>query len=379
MSKKICSDERVDATLRANRFRVMRDTNLASKIVRSSANFDLESYLRIRSGVVDRALAGYLKRFDSRSGALGKAMRYGVFPGGKRIRPILLLAAGELFGARRKALLPLACAVEMIHCYSLIHDDLPALDNDDVRRGRPTNHKVFGEGLALLAGDGLLTEAFRIMAAPAVAAALPATLVLRLIHELAWAVGADGLVGGQAFDLEAERRAVDIGVVEDIHLRKTGALIRAAVRIGARAAGARTAELRRLTRFGESLGLAFQIADDILDLLGETAPGELAESGRSESNKATYPSVAGIAPARQRLSELLDRCLSELGTFGKAAEPLRAMAVQVAARALKGDNGQRRSGAKDLAGAWTAAETRGSLKSAKTAPVLRGRKFAARR
>lgn len=313
----------------------MRDMGSAKRIMPTSPAFDLESYLRARAAAVDRALDGYLKSYYQRSGTIGKAMHYGVFPGGKRIRPILLLAAGELFGASRKALLPFACAVEMIHCYSLIHDDLPALDNDDLRRGAPTNHKIFGEGLALLAGDGLLTEAFHVMSAPEILKDLPAKLVLKLIRELSHAVGVAGLVGGQAFDLEAERRQVDIGVVEYIHVRKTGALLRASIRIGAQVAGAKPAELRRLSRFGDALGLAFQIADDILDLLGETAPGGLAESGHSEWNKATYPSVVGIARARQRLCELLAQCLAALAPFDRAAEPLRALARQVAARALQ--------------------------------------------
>jgi geranylgeranyl diphosphate synthase type II len=262
-------------------------------------------------------------------------MHYGLFPGGKRIRPILVLASGELFGAKRSALLPFACAVEMIHGYSLIHDDLPALDNDDLRRGEPTNHKVFGEGLALLAGDGLLSEAFHVISGPQVAKQVPAGIVLKLIHELAHAVGVAGLVGGQAFDLEAERQEVDIGVVEYIHLRKTGALLRASIRLGAQVAGAKAAQLKRISRFGEFLGLAFQIADDVLDILGETAPGELAESGRSEWNKATYPSVLGIAGAQQRLRQLLDQCHKELEPFGKPAEALRAIATQVATRALQ--------------------------------------------
>lgn len=308
---------------------------LAIKRVNGLADFDLDSYLRARTAAVDRALDGYLKRYTERSGNIWKAMRYGLFPGGKRIRPILVLAAGELFGGKRKALMPFACAVEMIHGYSLIHDDLPALDNDDLRRGEPTNHKVFGAGMALLAGDGLLTEAFHVMSGAEVFASVPAELVLKLVHELSYAVGVAGLVGGQAFDLEAEKRAVDIGVVEYIHVRKTGALIRASIRLGAQVAGASAADLRRVTRFGECLGLAFQIADDILDILGETAPGERAESGHSEWNKATYPSVVGIARAQERLKELFDQCLHDLAPFGKASEPLRAVAAQVAARALQ--------------------------------------------
>lgn len=308
---------------------------LAIKKVNGLADFDLDSYLRARAAAVDRALDGYLQRYSERSGNIWKAMHYGLFPGGKRIRPILVLAAGELFGGKRKALMPFACAVEMIHGYSLIHDDLPALDNDDLRRGEPTNHKVFGAGMALLAGDGLLTEAFHVISGAEVLASVPAELVLKLVHELSYAVGVAGLVGGQAFDLEAEKREVDIGVVEYIHVRKTGALIRASIRLGAQVAGASAAELRRVTRFGECLGLAFQIADDILDILGETVPGELAESGHSEWNKATYPSVLGIARAQERLKELFDQCLAELAPFGKAGEPLRALAAQVAGRALQ--------------------------------------------
>lgn len=284
---------------------------------------------------VDRALEGYLKRCAERSKTIWQAMHYGLFPGGKRIRPILLLAAGELFHGRRSALLPFACAVEMIHGYSLIHDDLPALDNDDLRRGEPTNHKVFGEGIALLAGDGLLTEAFHVMSGPEASKFVAADLVLKLINELAHAVGVAGLVGGQAFDLEAERRAVDIGVVEYIHVRKTGALIRASLRLGAQVAGAEPAALKRISRFGESLGLAFQIADDILDILGETAAGERAESGHSEWNKATFPSVIGVAAAQQRVAELHLQCLRELAPFGAGADPLRAITEQIVTRALR--------------------------------------------
>lgn len=315
----------------------MSEIGLAAKARLQTANFDLESYLCARIAAVDRALDGYLKRYAEQSGTIWKAMHYGLFPGGKRIRPILVLAAGELFDGRRNALMPFACAVEMIHGYSLIHDDLPALDNDDLRRGQPTNHKVFGEGMALLAGDGLLTEAFHVMSGPEASKFVPADLVLKLVHELAQSVGIDGLVGGQAFDLEAERRAVDIGVVEYIHVRKTGALIRASLRLGAQVAGAKPAQLKRISRFGGSLGLAFQIADDILDILGETAPGERAESGNSEWNKATFPSVIGVAAARQRLTELRQQCLRELAPFGASAEPLRAITEQVVTRALDVD------------------------------------------
>jgi geranylgeranyl diphosphate synthase type II len=265
-------------------------------------------------------------------------MRYAVFPGGKRIRPILVLATGELFGATQSSLLPFACAVELIHAYSLIHDDLPALDDDDLRRGKPTAHKVFGEGVALLAGDGLLTEAFHLMSGPDVTRRVPAELVLRLIRELSHAVGVVGLVGGQALDLEAENDPdVDLATVEWIHVRKTGALILASIRAGAQVAGAEPADLGRITRYGERLGLAFQIADDILDALGQTAAGEGAESARNEPKKATYPSVVGMPQARETLKELLQLCLDELTTYGAQAIALKAIARHIVARAIHGD------------------------------------------
>ncbi|MPZ78296.1 MAG: polyprenyl synthetase family protein [Deltaproteobacteria bacterium] len=262
-------------------------------------------------------------------------MRYGLFPGGKRIRPTLTLAAGEMFGGKQKDLLPFACAVEMIHAYSIIHDDLPAMDDDDLRRGQPTAHKVFGEGMALLAGDGLLTEAFHLISGPQVLRKLPAELVLQLIHELSHAAGIAGLVGGQAVDLEAENQDVDVATVEYIHVRKTGALILAAIRIGAQVAGAKPGDLRRISKFGEYLGLAFQIADDILDALGVTVTGERAESDHNELKKATYPSVVGIVQATERLQELSRQCDRELAPYGNMAERLQAIAEHVVARAIR--------------------------------------------
>lgn len=294
----------------------------------------LEEYLRVRRAAVDRALERFLKVYPGQTQAIFQAMRYGLFPGGKRIRPILTLSAGEMFGAKQKDLLPFACAVEMIHAYSIIHDDLPALDDDDLRRGQPTAHKVFGEGMALLAGDGLLTEAFHLISGPHVLRSVPAPLIVHLIHELAHAAGVAGLVGGQAVDLEMENKEVDVATVEYIHVRKTGALILAATRIGAQVAGAAATDLRKISKYGEYLGLAFQIADDILDSLGETAAGEGAESGYNERKKATYPSVLGIVQATERLEELLRQCSGELASFGAAAEPLRAIAEHVVARAM---------------------------------------------
>ncbi|HVO95180.1 MAG TPA: farnesyl diphosphate synthase [Terriglobales bacterium] len=300
----------------------------------SPSSFDLDAYLNRQCGVIDAALRGYLDNFPGDSATIFRALRYGVFPGGKRIRPILALAAGEVFGVAPEKIMPFACAVEMIHAYSLIHDDLPALDDDDLRRGEPTAHKVFGEGMALLAGDGLLTEAFHVISDPELIRQIPAATILQVIHELSRAVGVLGLVGGQALDLEAENRPVDLATVEFIHVRKTGALLLASLRIGAQIATASVEELTRISRYGEYLGLAFQIADDILDFHGEAAVGEGAESGRKEKRKATYPSVVGIVQARDRLQELLTLCLAELALFGARATPLRALARHVVMRAV---------------------------------------------
>lgn len=295
--------------------------------------FDLNDYLADRRAVIDNALERYIGAQQGHSHTVWRAMRYGLFPGGKRIRPILTLAAGELFGGKPEQLLPCACAVEMIHAYSLIHDDLPALDDDDLRRGAPAAHKVFGEGIALLAGDGLLTEAFCLLSSAEVRKSLASDLVAEIIHELACAAGVAGLVGGQAADVEAENKEADLATVEYIHVRKTGALLLAAVRVGAQVAGAGAADLRRVSRYGEYLGLAFQIADDVLDLQGD-AQDSRPESGRKEPKKATYPSVVGVAQAKQRLAELLEQSVTQLTPFGAAAEPLRAIACNVAGRAL---------------------------------------------
>ena len=295
--------------------------------------FDLSEYLASRRAAIDRVLDRYIGAQPGHNHTVWRAMRYGLFPGGKRIRPILTLAAGELFGGSQEDLLPFACAIEMIHAYSLIHDDLPALDNDDLRRGAPAAHKVFGEGMALLAGDGLLTEAFCLLSAPDVRKSLAPDLLSELIHEIGRAVGVAGLVGGQAADLEAEEREVDLAAVEFVHLRKTGALIHASVRVGARVAGAKGAELRQISRYGEYLGLAFQIADDVMDHQGEELESR-AESGRKERRKATYPSIVGVAQAKERLAELLQEAVNQLTCFGSGAEPLRAIATQGVGRSL---------------------------------------------
>ncbi|MGH7845414.1 MAG: polyprenyl synthetase family protein [Candidatus Binatia bacterium] len=296
------------------------------------SSFDIQRYLQERKIWIDCALDRYLEQKRKLPRRLLEAMRYGVLSEGKRLRPILTLAAGEIFGAPRKSLLPFACAIEMIHAYSLIHDDLPALDDDEFRRGELANHKVYGEGMALLAGDALLAEAFQLLARAEVARVIEPRRILKLIHEIAHAAGVDGLAGGQALDLESEGRRVSVARLEAVHRHKTGALIVAAVRVGARIGGASADELRHLTRYGQALGLAFQIADDLLDA-ADLGTGKNGHAG-SAKDKATYPSLVGLAAARSRARDLARQCLRHIEPFGAAAEPLRGIALYVVERKM---------------------------------------------
>nr|WP_291317500.1 farnesyl diphosphate synthase [Desulfuromonas sp.] len=257
---------------------------------------------------------------------LHKAMRYSVFAGGKRVRPVLVLAACEAAGGEPQRALPAACALEMIHTYSLIHDDLPAMDDDDFRRGRPTNHKVFGEAVAVLAGDALLTEAFVLLSRPDAHGDLSAEASRRIIHIIGRCAGSLGMVGGQTVDMESEGKQVDLPTLEYIHTHKTGALILAAIQAGALAGGADEAAFGALSRYGEAAGLAFQVADDILDVVGNQE--ELGKDVGSDQarGKATYPALLGLAEARVRASELRDLALDALEPLGEKAEPLRRIA-----------------------------------------------------
>ncbi len=289
---------------------------------------NLERYLAGRARLVERALAAALPPGRSR---LRQAMRYSLFGGGKRLRPILALAAAEAVGASPHPVLPFACALEMIHTYSLVHDDLPAMDDDDLRRGRPTSHRVYGEGLAILVGDALLTEAFHVLAS---ARGVPPARALRAVAEVAVAAGEAGMVGGQALDLAAAGTRTAVARVRDIHRRKTGALLRVAVRVGALVGGAGPARLRHLTGYGEHVGLAFQIADDILDDVLD-ATGNPAVDGRTDRalGKATYPATVGLAAARRAAVRERDAALAALAPLGPAAEPLRMIATYVVTRA----------------------------------------------
>jgi len=293
---------------------------------------DLKEYLKKRCEIVDKALDQVLPKGDELPSSLHSSMRYSVFAGGKRVRPILMLAACEAVGGNPAAAMPAACAMEMIHTYSLIHDDLPAMDDDDFRRGNPTNHKVYGEATAILAGDALLTEAFILLSHPEEGGGPAARL--RVIQEIAQASGSHGMVGGQVVDMESEGGSVeiDLALLSYIHTHKTGALIRASVRAGAILGGADEAALTALTRYGEAVGLAFQIADDILDMEGTTE--ELGKDAGSDEarGKATYPRLVGLDASKKRARELVDLALDSLSRFDERAEPLRAIASYIVQR-----------------------------------------------
>jgi geranylgeranyl diphosphate synthase type II len=284
-------------------------------------SFDLDGYMKLRAAAVDAALERFLPAETLRPETLHKAMRYSVFAGGKRLRPVLVIAGAEAVGGAAEQVMPTACAMELIHTYSLVHDDLPAMDNDDFRRGAPTNHKVFGEAMAILAGDALLTLAFRLVADNAGQSAALRDVVV----DIADAAGHKGMVAGQVADLEAEGRQVGAEVVDYIHAHKTGALIRTSLRIGAMLCGADATQVRALSVAGADLGLAFQIVDDILDVVASSE--ELGKTAGKDQiqQKATYPAVHGIEASRARAAFLIRDAEESLRVLGPRAEPIRAL------------------------------------------------------
>ncbi|MFH0907230.1 MAG: farnesyl diphosphate synthase [bacterium] len=291
--------------------------------------FNLDAYLRARRELVDAALDKHLPPEHTRPAILHRALRYSVLGGGKRIRPILCIAAAEAVGGTpASALLP-AAAIEILHTYTLVHDDLPAMDNDDLRRGRPTSHKTFGEANAILAGDALLTLAFEWLAECKAPAPYPPN---QLALELARAAGSQGVIGGQVEDLAAEGKDPTAALVDYIHRQKTAALVRAATRIGAISGGAKVAQLEALTNYGNDIGLAFQIGDDILNA---TSTHEVLGKGAGtdqERGKMTYVAVHGLDKARTHAQELVEKAVSELRGAGITSEPLVAIARYVADR-----------------------------------------------
>ncbi|MBI3399565.1 MAG: polyprenyl synthetase family protein [Deltaproteobacteria bacterium] len=293
---------------------------------------DLDSYLKEKEDIINKALDSLLPREDEFPQRLHKAMRYSIFAGGKRIRPILCLAAAEVFGKPDNNVMNIACAIEMIHTYSLIHDDLPAIDNDGLRRGMPTNHKVFGEAMAILAGDALLTKAFQIMSKESAVSGQQSALILKTIHEIATAAGSTGMVGGQVVDIESEGKEVAFPVLEYIHIHKTGELILASVRAGAIMTDTDNKGLEAITRYGEAIGLAFQIADDILDIEGNKEDVGKNIGGDVKKGKVTYPSILGVDESRKRARELIDIAIASIDDFGNKAEPLREIARYIIKR-----------------------------------------------
>ena len=284
---------------------------------------DFSKYWSQRQRRVDIALDTLLPPAKTKPKTIHEAMRYSIFAGGKRLRPVICVASAEAVGGRIDNALPVACAVECIHTYSLIHDDLPCMDNDDLRRGKPTSHKVFGEGIAVLAGDALLTIAFEMAASTKATARYSSA---RIVHELAAAAGSQALIGGQVADTEGEGRKISLAELRYIHENKTAALITSSIRLGAMSANATPRQLAHLTDFGQSLGLAFQVIDDILDVtqtsekLGKSAGKDL------KAQKATYPALLGLKKAQKEADKLTAKARAALKPLGKSAAALGAIA-----------------------------------------------------
>lgn len=292
-------------------------------------DFDLKQYLEARRLTVEEALEVALPQQDGPETRVVEAMRYSLFAGGKRLRPILCLAASEAVGGDPKAAMPAGCALEMIHTYSLIHDDLPAMDDDDLRRGKPTNHKVFGEAIAILAGDGLLTEAFVLLSD--YNSLLPERAV-QVIGVIAEAASYRGMVGGQVVDILSQNKRADLETVQQMHSRKTAALIAAATESGALAGKGSEAQVAALARYGRAIGLAFQIADDILDIEGDTELLGKTTGADEARGKVTYPAAVGLERSRQAANEMVNDALAALEGFDDRANPLRSLANYIITR-----------------------------------------------
>ncbi len=301
---------------------------------------DIIKYLQEKKEAVDATLDRYFSRFSASTGEMGlphsihKAVRHSLFNGGKRIRPILSISAFEAAGGKGDGILPFACALEMIHTYSLIHDDLPAIDNDDYRRGKPTCHKVFGEAIGILAGDALLTEAFTLMTNRQLHGDIfrDEWSILEMIHEVAQAAGISGMIGGQVVDIESEGKEIDFPTLQYIHTHKTGALILVSVRVGVKLGSGDEETLKAFTRYGERIGLAFQIVDDILNVEGKAVLLGKKTGSDLSKGKATYPSLLGVEESRRRAKELVESAIEALHSFGPEADPLKEIAHFIIAR-----------------------------------------------
>jgi len=293
---------------------------------------DIQKYLERQREKIDRFLDQAVPDGQAAPKILYESMRYSLLGGGKRIRPILTMAAAEAVGSQNDSILPFAAALEFIHTYSLVHDDLPAMDNDDFRRGRPTNHKTYGEGMAILAGDALLTMAFELCSNPKLKDSVPQDRQVQIIQELAVGSGHGGMVGGQVLDIQAENQDIDLGSLQTIHNFKTGRLIRASVRIGGIFGGASSSQLDSLTGYSEDIGLAFQIADDVLNMTGTRE--ELGKDAGTDAKrgKKTYPTFYGVEGARELAEQCIKRAINRLEEFDQKADPLRAIADYIISR-----------------------------------------------
>ena len=283
-------------------------------------------YLSDGKKLIDEGIIGLLPQEKAYPESIHQAMRYSLLAGGKRLRPVLVMAASEAVGGDRHSVLPFAVAAEMIHTYTLIHDDLPALDNDDLRRGKPTSQKVFGEAIAILAGDALLTQAFIVMTRAVGMETISPDCILKATHEMAGALGSTGMIGGQVVDLESEGKPVTKKNLEYIHIYKTGFLIKACIRCGGILSRATKLQLDSLSKFGAHIGLAFQIVDDILDITGDQ--DKLGKDVGSDltKDKATYPALYGLEESKRKAEELVEQSIDCLEEFDYRADPLREIA-----------------------------------------------------
>lgn len=294
-------------------------------------SFDTKGYLERKKEIVDCALREYLPPDETKT-KLHQSILYSIHPGGKRLRPILCLAASELICGGYKNALPAACAIEMIHTYSIIHDDLPSMDDDDSRRGEPTNHRVFGEAIATLAGDALLTDAFSLITGKLLEEGVSSELILRVISIISEAAGSKGMVLGQAFDLEMDGNEYpSVNEISNTYLMKTAKMIMASVLSGAMLAGAGEEELLMLKSYSEKIGIAFQIKDDILDVV-ESHDTTRRPGDKTEAEKHTYVSVMGVQASKAKVSELTNQAIAELESFKKNPNPLKEIATWLSER-----------------------------------------------
>ena len=293
---------------------------------------DVNAYLEEKGRLIDACLDRLLPDRETFPSSLHQAMRYCLFAGGKRIRPALAFAAAEAVGGNPDLIVEEACALELIHTFTLIHDDLPSMDNDDFRRGLPSTHKVFGEAMAILAGDALQTEAFKILACGYTRGIHNAERIVKVMKILAEASGSQGIVGGQVVDLESEGKMIDQQQLTYIHSHKTGSLIAASVIMGGILGGAAPEEIELLKRYGESIGHAFQIADDILDVEGSKETLGKNTGSDQKKSKATYPSIIGMDESRKKLKEYYQRALDAIQSFDQQADHLRNIALYIIQR-----------------------------------------------